>query len=55
MFHNLNTRLCIKVAGRLIRQDQRRPIDQRARDRDPLLLAAGELIGKMVRPFRQSH
>ena len=54
-FHNLNTGFGIEIAGGLIGQNQRRPIDQRARDGYPLLLAAGKLIGEMMGPFFQSH
>ena len=34
----------VDVAGRLVGEDQRGIGDDRARDRDPLLLAAGELL-----------
>ena len=47
-FHNLHARFGIEIAGGLIGQNQRRPIDQRARDGYPLLLAAGKLIGQMM-------
>ena len=36
----------VEVAGRLVGEDQRRVGDERARDRDPLLLTAGELDGR---------
>ena len=39
----------VEVAGRLVGEDQARPADQRARDRDALALAAGELGGQMAR------
>ena len=39
----------IERAGRLVGEDQPGVVDQRARDRDALLLAAGELRGMMVR------
>ena len=38
-------RLRVEVAGRLVGEDDGGPGDQRAGDRDPLLLAAGELGG----------
>ena len=38
----------VQRAGRLVREDHRRLLDQRARDRDALALAAGELIGELV-------
>ena len=41
-------RLGVEVAGRLVGQQQRRVVDERARDRDALLLAAGELVGEVV-------
>ncbi len=37
-------RLDVEVAGRLVGQQQRRVVDQRAGDREALLLAAGELV-----------
>ena len=37
-------RRAIEVAGGLVGDDQRRIADQRAGDRDALLLAAGELV-----------
>ena len=41
----------IEVAGRLVREQQRRRVDQRPCQGDALLLAAGELHGPVVRPF----
>ena len=38
----------VQVAGRLVGEDQRRVGDQRAGDRDALLLAAGQLGGQVV-------
>jgi hypothetical protein len=35
----------VEVAGRLVGQQQRGPVHQRARDGHALLLAAGELAG----------
>ena len=45
----------IEVAGRLIREEQRRMIDQRPRDRHALLLAPGKLRGLVVHPVAQTH
>ena len=47
-------RLGVEVAGRLVGQQQRRVVDERARDRDALLLAARELIGVVVQLRRQA-
>src|SRR4029077_12776213 len=38
----------VEVPGRLIGEKDSRIVDQRPRDRDPLLLAAGQLIGELV-------
>ncbi len=38
--HHFNRSARIEIAGRLVRQNQCRIVDQRARDRDALLLAA---------------
>ena len=35
----------VEVAGGLVREQNLRPLDQGPRDRDPLLLAAGQLGG----------
>ena len=40
--------LRVEVAGRLVGQDERRVGDDAPRDRDPLLLAAGELVREVV-------
>ena len=44
------SRLRVEVAGRLVGEDDGWARDQRPRDRDPLLLAAGELGGPVGRP-----
>ena len=48
----------VERAGWLVTEKQRRLLDEGARDRDPLLLAAGELgrevIGPIPRPTRSS-
>ena len=38
----------VEVAGGLVGDQDHRPVDERAGDRDPLLLAAGELVGHPV-------
>ena len=40
----------VEVAGRLIRQDQLRLIDQGARNADPLLLSSRKLRGQVMEP-----
>ena len=40
--------LGVEVAGRLVGQHQLGIVDERSRDREPLLLAAGELVRKVV-------
>ena len=44
----LERELRVEIRQRLVHQDQRRLDDDRARDRDPLLLAAGELARQLV-------
>ena len=44
----------VEVAGRLVGEDHGRPGDECAGDRDPLLLAAGELGGAMRQPVGQA-
>src|SRR6185295_11507840 len=44
----LDAELRVEVRQRLVREDQRRLDDDRAGDRDPLLLAAGKLTRKLV-------
>ena len=51
---DLLRRRAVEVAGRLVGDDQRRIGDQRARDRDALLLAAGQLV-RVVRPSRSAR
>ena len=47
--------LGVQVAGRLVGEQQRRRGDQRPGHRDPLLLAAGELVGLVVGPVGQAR
>ena len=51
----LDAQLGVEVRQRLVHQDQRRLDDDRARDRDALLLAAGELAGQLVLLADQLH
>src|SRR6266571_4561621 len=46
--HHLDAGARIEVAGRLVGKEKRRVVDERARDSDPLLLPARELIRMMV-------
>ena len=46
--HDPDGGLGVEVAGRLVREQQRRVADERARHGDALLLATGELIGVVV-------
>ena len=47
--HHLVRGLGVEVAGRLVGHDDRRVADERARDRDALLLAARQLVRVVVR------
>ena len=47
---HLEARPGVEVAGRLVGQEERRVGDQGPGDRDALLLAAGELVGRVVDP-----
>src|SRR5450759_1090704 len=53
--HDLLGRLRVEVSGRLVRQHQLRLVDQRPRDRDALLLPAGELARQVPLPARETH
>ena len=50
--HDFHARLRVEVAGRLVREDDGRLRNQRPRNRDPLLLAAGQLGGPVPEPGR---
>ena len=52
--HDPDRRLGVEVAGRLVAEQQRRVVDERARDRDALLLAARQLVGVVVQLGRQA-
>jgi hypothetical protein len=43
-------RPCVEIAGRLVGKEQAWHVDQRPRDGDALLLAAGELPRRAPRP-----
>ena len=44
----------VQVAGRLVAEDDRRVVDERPRDRDALLLSAGQLARGMAHPVAQA-
>ena len=44
----------VEVAGGLVGQQDQRPVHERPGDRDPLLLATGELVGEVRRPSSTS-
>ena len=45
----------VEIAGRLVGQQEAGIVDQRARDRDALLLAAGELAGRVALAVAESE
>ena len=53
--HDFDARAAVEVARRLVGQEQRGIVDERAGDGHALLLAARELVGMMVRAIRQAH
>ena len=46
--HDLDAGLRVEVAGRLVGEQDRRVVDERARDRHALTLAAGQLVRPVV-------
>ena len=52
--HDLDGGPAVEVAGRLVGEEDRGVVDERAGDGDALLLAAGELVGIMVGAVRQA-
>ena len=51
--HDVGAGVRVEVAGGLVRQQRQRPVDEGAGDRDPLLLAAGQLVGQpLCLPFQ---
>ena len=55
MRHDLDAGARVERAGRLVRQDELRIVDQRARDGHALLLSAGELARLVIDAVRQAH
>ena len=57
--HDFGRGLRVEIPGRLVGEQNRGPVDERARDCDPLLLTAGELIGMIalasLEPKEQEH
>ncbi len=53
--HQLPSGGTVEVSGGLVREDDGRPDHQRAGDREPLLLAAGEVCRMVARPVREIH
>jgi len=51
---DLPARHRVEVAGRLVSDEDPRPVDQRARDRDTLLLATRELTREVRPPLREA-
>ena len=41
--HDFEGEIGIEIAGRFVRQHERRIVDESARDRNPLLFAAGQI------------
>jgi hypothetical protein len=54
-FHDLVRRSRIEIAGRLVGEKKARCIDQRAGDRDALLLTAGKLAGRIALAIAQAE
>src|SRR4051794_39868745 len=53
--HDFFTGPGIEITSRLIRENDRRIIDQSPGNRDPLALAAGQLVRFMMHPVAQSY
>ena len=53
--HDLFRGLGVERAGRLVRQQQLRIVDERARDGDALLLAARQLLRAVIEPVAEAH
>src|SRR5690606_37820966 len=47
--HDVLAGVRVQVPGRLVGQQHQRPVDERAGDGHPLLLATGQLVGHAVR------
>ena len=50
---NASTRVLIKIAGRLVRENQCGLVNERPRDSDALLFPSAELVREVVSPMRQ--
>ena len=53
-FQHFSRGVRVEGAGGLVRQEKTRAIDDGSRDGDPLLLAAGELVGTIVQSLTQA-
>ncbi len=53
--HNCIGIMFVQISGRFIREQQRRIVDQRPRNRHALLLSPGQLRSLMLRPRRQPY
>src|ERR1051326_551311 len=53
--HDLLARGAVEVSGRLVGEQNRGLVDQGPRDRHPLPLSAGELVGPVIHPVREAH
>src|SRR6266542_3563399 len=53
--HDLHRGAAVQVAGGFVRQQDRRPVDQSARNGDALLLSAGKLRGKVINAIAQPN
>src|SRR5438093_9684487 len=52
--HHFDAGFRVEVSGRLVGQQNRRAVDERARDGDALLLTARQLIRMVIRPVAQT-
>jgi hypothetical protein len=53
--HDFEGQVGVEIAGRLVGQDELRLVDERARDRDALLLATGQFFRIGIHPVLQAH
>ncbi len=54
-FQHRDGRATVELTGRLIRDENVRPVGQGARNSNALLLPAGELVGTLVGVCREAH
>ena len=52
--HDLGAGAGVEVPGRLVGQKNRRFVDERARDRNTLALAAGKFVGLVMHPIGEA-